>query len=135
MEWKSSFSVGVWELDVQHRGLLELINEIGQMADAGSPSKSEAFGSLNAMICYAENHFSTEEEYLSRYNYPRLEQQQKEHAAFVETAFSLADDLEKQGALSLGTIIMYLQDWYTDHVLGADQEYKEFLADKLNAGQ
>ena len=34
IEWKDIFSVGVDELDTQHRGLLDLINELGDLAEA-----------------------------------------------------------------------------------------------------
>jgi len=43
----------------------------------------------------------------------------------------MAEELEKESTLSLGTIILYLEDWYTDHVLGSDREYKEFLSNKM----
>jgi hemerythrin len=52
-EWKDSFTVGNEELDAQHRKLLDLINEIGDLADAQNTVKSATFGALNAMIRYA----------------------------------------------------------------------------------
>jgi len=50
-------------------GLLDLINNIGDLADAQDTVKSAGFGALNAMVRYAENHFRTEEGYLERYSY------------------------------------------------------------------
>ena len=134
-EWKDRFSVGIPELDAQHRGLLDLINKIGELADARGTVNSSAFGALNEMIRYADNHFRTEEGYLQRYGYPGYSEQKKEHEAFVERAFSMAQDLEKESGLSLGAIIFYLEDWYVDHVLGIDQGYKHFLANKMADGQ
>ncbi len=130
-EWKDSFSVGIHKLDAQHRGLLELINKIGDLADARGAVKPSTFGALNEMIRYADNHFRTEEGYLEKYCYPGYPEQKKEHEAFVERAFSMAQDLEKESGLSLGAIIFYLEDWYVDHVLGIDQEYKQFLSSKM----
>jgi hemerythrin len=129
-EWKDSFSVDIEELDAQHRELLDLINKIGDLADAQDTVKSAAFGALNAMIHYAENHFRTEEGYLKKYSCPAYSQQKLEHEAFVERTFSMAQDLE-EGGLSLGAIILYLEEWYTDHVRGSDQGYKQFLSCKM----
>jgi hemerythrin len=42
-QWKDSFTVGIDELDAQHRKLLELINEIGDLADAQNTVKSATF--------------------------------------------------------------------------------------------
>ena len=69
-EWKDSFKVGICELDVQHRGLLDLINKIGDLADGHGTVESSAFGALNAMIRYADNHFRTEEGYLEKHCFP-----------------------------------------------------------------
>jgi|GEM_PF-883717 hemerythrin-like metal-binding protein len=130
-EWQDSFTVGIEELDVQHRTLLYLINETGDLADAQNTAKSATFTALNAMILYAENHFRTEEDYFERYTYPEHCQQKEEHEAFVDSVFSMAQELDKESALSLGSIILFLEDWYTDRVPGADQEYKQFLSIKI----
>ncbi|MFZ0931029.1 MAG: bacteriohemerythrin [Syntrophobacteraceae bacterium] len=130
-EWKDSFKVGICELDVQHRGLLDLINKIGDLADGHGTVESSAFGALNAMIRYADNHFRTEEGYLEKHCFPEYRQHKKEHEAFVETVFSMAQELEKENGLSLGAIIFYLDDWYGDHVLGIDQGYKQFLSSRM----
>jgi len=130
-EWKDSFTVGICELDVQHRGLLDLINKIGDLADGHGTVESSAFGALNAMIRYADNHFRTEEGYLEKYCFQEYRQHKKEHEAFVETVFSMAQELKKANGLSLGAIIFYLDDWYVDHVLGIDQGYKQFLSSRM----
>ena len=52
------------KLDLQHRGLLDLINKIGDLAYTRGAVKSSAFSALNEMIRYADNHFRTEEGYL-----------------------------------------------------------------------
>lgn len=130
-EWKDSFSVGIEELDAQHRGLLDLSNAIGDLADAQNTVKSATSNALNAMIRYAKNHFTTEEGYFEKYCYPEYPQHKLEHEAFVESAFLMAQELDKESVLSLGAIILYLEDWYTDHVLGTDRGYKRFLSAKM----
>jgi hemerythrin len=65
-EWKGSFTAGTEELDARHRGLLDLINETGDLDDVQKTLKSTSFGALNGMIRYAENHFRTEEGYFSK---------------------------------------------------------------------
>jgi hemerythrin len=131
MEWKDSYTVGMKDLDAQHRGLLELINQIGDLADTFSPPKSAVFGALNEMIRYAQNHFRTEEQYLEKYGYPKYPEQKEEHEAFVEKTFEMARDLEKEDGLSLGAIILFLEDWYADHILSKDRNYAQYLATRM----
>jgi hemerythrin-like metal-binding protein len=109
------------------RGLLDLINNIGDLADTRGAGKASTFSALNEMIRYADNHFRTEEGYLEKYSYQGCDEQKKELEVFVERAFSMARELEKDRGLSLGAIIFYLEDWYVDHVQGIDQTYKQFL--------
>ncbi|SPF39780.1 putative Hemerythrin-like metal-binding protein [Syntrophobacter sp. SbD1] len=134
MEWKDSYNVGIKDLDAQHRGLLDLINRIGDLADMFAPSNPVVFGALNEMIRYADNHFRTEERYLEKYGYPKYLEQREEHEAFVEKTFEMAGDLEKENGLTLGAIILFLEDWYADHILGKDRSYAQCLATKM-AGQ
>ncbi len=43
----------------------------------------------------------------------------------------MAQELEDEEIPIFGTIVIYLEDWYADHVLGDDQKFKKFLANKL----
>jgi len=126
IEWKDSYSVGNEELDSQHHKLLDLINEISDVTDTG-PSKASCFALLNAMVRYAQEHFTAEERYLEENAYPKYLSQKGSHENFVQETFSMAQELDEQGLLTLGGIIIYLEDWYRDHILGFDQDYKTFF--------
>jgi hemerythrin-like metal-binding protein len=100
------------------------------MTDQYNFSKAECFSALNATVRYAENHFKTEEDYFQKYGYPKFLEHNKEHEGFVEEIFSMVDGLE-EGTLTLAGITMHLKDWFSDHLLNTDQQYKEFFAEKL----
>jgi len=119
IEWRDSYSVGIEELDSQHQKLLELINKIGETADTG-PSKASCFALLNAMIRYAQEHFTTEERYLEKNAYPKYLEQKGANEKFVQETFTMAQELDEEGLLTLGGITFYLEDWYQDHILGFD---------------
>ena len=131
-EWKNRYSVGVKELDIQHQNLLKLINELDQYVEnrQEASSKAKCFAALNALVKYAELHFSTEEGYLSKSTYPKYDLQRADHENFIDTVFSMNAKFEKDGTYTLNEIVNYLRDWYSLHVLGMDQEYKQFLAEK-----
>jgi hemerythrin-like metal-binding protein len=124
--WRESYSVGIEDLDSQHRKLLELINEIGDAAGTGL-SKASCFAVLNAMIRYAQEHFTTEERYLEKHAYPKYLDQKGAHEKFVQETFTMAQELDEEGLLTLGGITIYLEDWYQDHILGFDQDYRAFF--------
>lgn len=128
LEWKEGYSVGVEELDLQHRKLLDLVNEIASLRSKGATEKT-CFAVLNAMIKYAEMHFETEERYFGTSDYPDSPRHKRFHEEFVDEAFSMVRDLD-ENMLTLGAIAIYLQEWYKDHILGTDREYMPFLVQK-----
>ncbi|MHC1728463.1 MAG: bacteriohemerythrin [Syntrophobacteraceae bacterium] len=125
MEWKDSYSVGVEEIDLQHRKLLDLINELYSLHNKEATGQT-CFAFLNGMMKYAQMHFDTEEHYFEKSGYPDLVQHKRSHEEFVEETFAMTQDLDED-MLTLGGITIYLQEWYKDHVLGLDQDYKPFL--------
>jgi hemerythrin len=129
LEWKESYSVRIEELDRQHKGLLELINELSAM-NTKTPDNQKLFATLNALVEYAQTHFETEERYLTKYNYPKLVQHQREHVVFTAEVFTLAQKFERNDPNLHNTIVDFTKNWYISHILGTDREYVEFLAAK-----
>jgi len=129
MAWHESYSVGVRVLDQQHKGLLDLVNQLWYL-DPNVVSKGEIFSTLNALVKYAQTHFDTEERLLKFHEYPRLEQHQKEHVAFTEDVFKFAEKLEKNDPNIHRKIVDFIKIWYVSHILKTDREYKEFFAAK-----
>lgn len=124
--WSDTYSVGVMELDHQHKELLNLVNQIYAM-DPNTVSKTDVFSTLNALVIYAQTHFDTEERYLKAYNFPKLIEHQKEHIAFTTDVFKFAEKLEKNDPNIHRKIVDFIRNWYVSHILGTDRGYKEFL--------
>jgi hemerythrin len=127
--WRESYSVGVKELDEQHKVFLEMINALSEL-DPVKVNTRELFAALNKLVVYAEVHFKTEERYLKKYGYPKLAQQELEHAAFTTDVFKLAESLQTKGPRVFNDVVSFTKNWYRSHILGSDREYMEFLVAK-----
>ena len=129
IEWKDTFSVQVRELDMQHRKLVEMLNDLYAAHERGD--EQETIGSiLRGLAAYTRVHFATEERMLARAGYPNLDTHQAEHAAFTRRigeflrAFAI-------GQADLTTEVMaFMSDWLVDHILERDRAYSELLASK-----
>ena len=132
LTWKESFSVGIKEIDEQHKYLLKLINAFSEEKKRSSDNKV-LFGMLNELVKYADSHFTTEEQYMKDHDFPDYPSHQKEHVAFTEEVFALNERLAKEDNDTVLEITDFLKDWYISHVLGTDRGYVDFLAKKLNA--
>jgi hemerythrin len=127
--WNDSLSVGVPEIDEQHKQLVQMLN---QMIEADDTSvRSEVISDiLTRMTEYADYHFTTEEAYMQAYSYPEYEAHRDQHVEFMRKTAQLAlaaMDYDKQVPEELLT---YLKDWLITHILQSDMKYKPYFVDK-----
>jgi hemerythrin len=131
--WNDTFSVGVAEMDAQHRKLLILINQLVDCHAARDGMTSEKFHDvLSGMFDYAQVHFKAEEDYLQRIGYPQLSAHEKEHVAFVEkmTTYSMA---ASRGVLDCEGVDHYMREWLLSHILESDMQYRHFVEGRKDA--
>ena len=124
-EWDDEYSVGIVEIDEQHKKLLVMISEF---YEAVKIDREEAFAYLlDSIVDYVNKHFSTEERYMDTYKYPDAASHKEEHAEFKDRILAVKEKLENgQQIVTLDTTRM-LRHWVKDHVLGTDKEYSEFF--------
>lgn len=129
IEWSDKFSVGVKVLDDQHRVLVGMINRLIDTPDL--KSQDEMVPDLLAgMIEYATIHFETEEKLMEQFDYPGYDVQQAEHGAFIAKTAEFCSDGRLQVERIPESILIYLREWWINHILIDDMKYKSFFSDK-----
>ena len=129
IEWQNEYTVGVKELDDQHRNLLKTINTLlEEQRDKYEAAKFST--ALSSLIHYAYIHFATEERYLLQVHFPNLKQHVLEHINFIMKTVGLALRIENSGDELRIELLHYLKVWYSYHVLGTDRNYVPFLPPK-----
>ena len=76
--WNNSYSVGVQELDEQHKKIVKMLNKLIEMKDTRVDSEIIS-NTLIEMKKYASEHFETEEKLMNEYNYPDYLLHKKQH--------------------------------------------------------
>lgn len=129
IDWNNEFSVGVKEMDDQHKKLIGMINRlIKEQKTLTNPQTIAEL--LTEMTDYAEVHFRAEEYLMAEYGYPEKDKQEQQHKAFIDKtiAFYSATDL---GPNILSTALLdYLRIWLVEHILKQDMKYKDFFKSK-----
>ncbi|MCA1743731.1 MAG: bacteriohemerythrin, partial [Desulfovibrionales bacterium] len=122
--WNESFLVGISMVDDQHQKLVELINDVGEIALTNEKFYSEKLKTAcNAMLDYTRVHFRDEEAMMKSMGLAQayILYHHKLHKAFIDEAALLA---ERAGDLSQDEteqMLGYLVDWLAYHILGVDQ--------------
>lgn len=129
MPWKEHYSVGVKEIDLQHRGLLDIINQIINSFDKKEKWQSTS-AIFDSLIHYAYNHFATEERYMIEAEYPELSWHIGLHLAFIRKVFLMSEEYRQKGLAMQKEILTYLASWYSSHVLEVDRKYMSYMDKK-----
>ncbi len=127
-EWNESYSVGVEELDEQHKKLFGLIGEIENMSTQ-EDYKAAIYQALDELMEYVMIHFHTEEEYMKSAEYPEFDAHLKKHQIISEDVNTRVNYMMNKdlNALDLVMIHNFLAEWLKEHILVEDQGYKQFV--------
>jgi hemerythrin len=126
IQWKDRYNINFREIDAQHHGLLDLLNELSDQAD-GRRHPGSVTLILQALGEYAKTHFSSEERYMQAAGYPKLAQHRQEHAAFVSRLQALTRAHDPRDPYLAEATMAFLRDWYLTHITKVDQEYAPLI--------
>ena len=128
LRWTTSLSVGIDEIDAQHR---ELFRRAGQLLEGLARGEPEEIGTMIEFLHeYAVVHFGAEEASMRASRYPGYVRHKAEHDRFIGDLLTLAEEHDRSGpgafmAMKAGH---WLSQWLKEHVSGTDAEMGRFLA-------
>lgn len=101
IEWSNELSVGIEEIDAQHKVLVDLLNEIHEVMQQGRTMQATK-GIIDRLDEYTRVHFAVEESLLRILHYPDYERHKEEHDKLIMQLTEMKDKWEKgQGAIGL----------------------------------
>ncbi|MCG8409899.1 MAG: bacteriohemerythrin [Bacteroidales bacterium] len=126
IKWTDAYSVGIKEIDNQHKGLVTIINDL-----FGYMSKGKAKNNLGEIFDhltdYTKLHFSTEEKILAKYAYPDFFNHKKEHVEFVNKLVTFKKNFDESRKEVSIEILSFLRDWLLNHIQLSDKKYSKHL--------
>ena len=132
IEWTEDLASGVEEIDSQHKLLISKTVELLE-ACKGGKGRAEADEMLRFMIDYCDSHFSWEENYMKKYNYPYLLSHSREHAKGKQVFAELKNKVEKEG-VNTDTVVSLnkkLISWLLTHIRQTDIKMCTYIREKM----
>jgi len=125
VQWNESLSVGIDEIDHQHRLFLDYFNLLIDSINGGG-RWSEVHFPLVQLRNYAQRHFSLEESLLRMSDYPGTDEHIECHRKIIEQL----DVLEKESLNKNITAdaAALLQHWLLGHIMHTDMDYARHFA-------
>ena len=130
LAWGDLLSVGVDEIDDDHRKLVDLFNMLNHsVTEGGDQAYLEAI--LEELINCTVWHFSHEERLMLKYGYAAYEEHKAVHKELIKSARALQQKILEEGSLVSSEDIEFLEHWLSEHILTADMKMGEYLAMRM----
>ena len=120
MKWTKEFSVGIHEIDEQHKILSDCIESL-EHAVVGRERWSAVHSAFIRLAEFARIHFAVEESLMRIHDYPGLEEHIHEHWQFSDGLKTL-----KEKSLTADVsqeMIAFIRAWLDQHVITSDKRY------------
>lgn len=120
LAWNDMFSVGILEIDNQHKQLIEITNRLNE-AMISDLDRQALSGILDDLLAYTRTHFAYEERLMDLHRYGDREQHLAEHRKLVQIVVDFQSKFA-QGEVDLtGELMALLRDWLSRHILNSDR--------------
>ncbi|MBT4351476.1 hemerythrin family protein [archaeon] len=122
MRWKKEYSVKVKEIDIQHKKIFVLINDLNKAII--NKNFSETLRKIiDGLVDYSIYHFETEEKYFKKFNFEYSDEHKKEHESFKKKITEIIKKIDNNEMEISFELVDFLEDWIINHVTGSDQKY------------
>ncbi|MDZ4251147.1 MAG: bacteriohemerythrin [Sulfuritalea sp.] len=128
--WSAILSVGVEEIDEDHRKLVGIFNELAHAVTNGESAEYLA-ATFDELIKCTAWHFSHEDRLMLKHGYPEIDPHRAAHSELIAAAQRLQAKLTQADQAVANAEIEFLDRWLTEHILTADQRLGSFLAQAL----
>lgn len=125
--WDKVLSVGVTEIDEDHRKLIHIFNTLNHAITDGE-SKACLAATLEELVNCTVWHFSHEERLMLKYRFQEAEEHKAEHQELIQSAKSLQQLLLQPDASLAEEHVLFLEQWLTKHILTADGRLGTYLS-------
>lgn len=132
IEWTNDLATGVPEIDNQHKELFQKINNLLDACNHGK-GKAKVIKVISFLEDYVITHFSEEEKYMAKYDYPDGLSHKKQHSEFMENFFRIKQQFEAEGP-GVHIVLMtnhLIVEWLKNHIRKVDRALGSFLKTKI----
>ena len=128
IEWTDDLSVGMDDIDKQHRQFIRLMDKTQTAIDRGA-SRKEVGAIVSELVDYGRCHFETEEQYFEKFKYPYAKEHIREHEKLLRNIVAYSDRFE-DGQEIAQELLTFLENWLVEHLKKHDMKYSRYFKKK-----
>lgn len=129
LEWNEELSMGVEEIDRQHKELIRIANGlINAVALEREPRILKNV--IRKLREYTVFHFNSEEALMEKTRYPKRGEHAKTHQNLKNNVKRYQRVIYKKEKLEPEAVLNFLKIWLLKHILESDMEFARFLHER-----
>ena len=135
--WAEEYSIGIAEVDEQHRNLVGFVQELHQ-AIKNKQGRAASMAIIARLAEYTRTHFLFEESLMRVTNYPDAALHKAQHDDLIDKVVDLQDKLIKGNIPITFELLHFLKNWLANHICGSDRDfglYFQMISLKKNASR
>jgi len=126
--WSNTFACGIKIIDDQHKGLVNLVNEMYNHVTGDELQEHQYLKQIvQEAINYVKVHFATEEKIMTATKFSGYAEHKKEHDNFIRTVAKIIKEYNEGKRLTLAVFSKFLKEWILSHIAIMDKEYFDYL--------
>jgi hemerythrin len=129
IDWSDELSVGIQEIDEQHKVLVDLTNQLHE-AIVNRHAGDVTMGILTRLREYTKTHFTVEESLMRILGYPDYEEHKVGHERLIEQLERMVEKVELTGSSVSFELMHFLKNWLTRHIMEEDQLYSGYFLER-----
>jgi diguanylate cyclase (GGDEF)-like protein/hemerythrin-like metal-binding protein len=126
LAWNQTHAVGIEVIDRQHRGLMDLVNRLGNELKNGL-ARERLQETVQELLTATEIHFQTEEDLMSEHDIKSLETHRGKHQQLLADVRRFGVEVDRR---SMALTMRYLQEWLIRHIETMDKGLGRLLQDR-----
>lgn len=130
LEWTPDLEIGIYEIDLQHRSLIGIANQLHNAIVSGKAERTIEW-ILEELVLYTKFHFETEERYMRRYQPDCATQHAHEHGEMLKAVRRFKRKMKAGDEAVPLAVQDFLQGWLRTHLKGTDRRLGDELREKM----
>jgi len=121
--WDKNFETGLSDVDQQHRHLVDVINDFGDLLAENKIVFNDIERIYTELADYAQYHFREEEALMFQYGVDQrhINHHIEIHQSFLHEVTTMYSDISQDNLESATYLLDFLTHWLAYHILGEDQ--------------
>ena len=133
--WDEKYATGIDLIDIQHKELFLLTNELFRACLTGEKALKSVFTeTMGRMVDYVRFHFSAEQELLHRIKYPEYQEHKKQHEKLIRDILEAVKAHHKGEKFVPNQFVRTMRDWILGHIALSDRQYAAYIAEQKKKG-